>query len=113
MNTYTYTYTYIPKELLHIILDYDGRIKYKNGQYINIIHKHDERYNMLNPLINKKMEIMKTFEFDDLSFYFVFGFDGCGVGLAYDYHFSYANKFEICYYDFRGDNFIQIRTYIT
>ena len=80
MNTYTYTYTYIPKELLHIILDYDGRIKYKNGQYINIIHKHDERYNMLNPLINKKMD---------------------------------ANKFEICYYDFRGDNFIQIRTYIT
>jgi len=105
-------YTYIPKELLHIILDYDGRIKYKNGQYINIIHKHDERYNMLKPLINKKMEIMKTIEFDRLGFYFEFGFDGCGVGLVYDYHFSYKNKFEICYYDFRDDNFKQIRTYL-
>ena len=31
--------SYIPKELLDIILAYDGRIKYKNGKYVNIIHK--------------------------------------------------------------------------
>jgi len=107
---------YIPKDLLHIILDYDGRIKYKNGKYINIIHKHDERYNIIKPLISKKMEILKTIELDRFGpgsgFYFEFGFDGCGVGLAYDCYFSYQNKFEICYYDFRGDSLIQIRTYL-
>jgi len=37
---------YIPKELVNIILEYDGRIKYKKGKYINIIHKLDYRYNI-------------------------------------------------------------------
>ena len=52
-------FSYIPKELLHIILAYDGRIKYKNGNYVNVIHKNDERYDIITPFISKKMEILK------------------------------------------------------
>jgi hypothetical protein len=26
---------YLPKELINIILEYDGRIRYRNGKYIN------------------------------------------------------------------------------
>jgi hypothetical protein len=105
-------FPYIPKDLLHIILEYDGRIKYKNGKYVNIIHKNDERYNIINPIINKKIEITKTIELRRSGFYFEFGFDTFNsAGLAYDYNFSYKNKFEICYYDFRND-IIQIRTYL-
>ena len=37
----------IPKEILHIILDYYGNIYYKNGKYINKIHKYDERYKLI------------------------------------------------------------------
>jgi hypothetical protein len=103
--------TYIPKELLHIILEYDGRIKYKNGKYTNIIHKRDERYHVIIPIISKKMEIIKTIEYSERGFYFEFGFDMCHVGFAFDYHFSCENKFEICYYDFRND-IIQLRTYL-
>ena len=103
---------YIPKELLHIILEYDGRIKYKNGKYVNIIHKNDERYNIITPIVSKKMEIMKRTQIDGSGFYFEFGFDTCrNVGLCYDYNFSFENKFEICYYDTR-DGWEQIRTYL-
>jgi len=102
--------SYIPKELLHIILEYDGRIKYKNRKYVNIIHKNDERYNIIRFVISKKMEIMKTIEIDGSNFYFEFGFDLCNrIGLCYDYNFSYKNKCEICYYDTRKE-LIQIRT---
>jgi hypothetical protein len=114
--------TYIPKELVDIILDYDGRLKYKKGKYVDIIHKHDIRYNIIKPVISKKIEIMNEITFaNDYnssytkdSYYFEFGFDiNNGIGLCYDYNFSYTNKFEICYYDFRNTNDIkQIRTYL-
>lgn len=106
----------LPLDIINIILDYDGRIKYKRGKYVNIIHNHDTRYNMITPLINKKMEILKGITLASPSeFYFEFGFDiDKRVGLCYDYNFSYTDKFEICYYDWRESNngIIQIRTYI-
>ena len=105
-------FQYIPTELLDIILAYDGRIKYKKGKYVNIIHKNDERYDIITPIVSKKIEIMKRAEIVGTCFYFEFGFDTCkNVGLVYDYNFSYKNKFEICYYDTR-DGWIQIRTYL-
>jgi len=104
---------YIPKDLLHIILEYDGKIKYKNGRYVNIIHKNDERYDIITPIVSKKIEIIKRTELCDLGFYFEFGFDACrNVGLCYDYNFSFAGKYEICYYDTRNNGWLQIRTYL-
>jgi hypothetical protein len=50
--------SFIPEELLHIILAYDGRIKYKNGKYVNIIHKNDKRYNIITPVIINKLFVM-------------------------------------------------------
>ena len=104
---------YIPNELLDIIFGYDGRIKYKNGKFVNIIHKNDVRYNIITPVISKKIEIIKQICVDRSGFYFEFGFDICNsIGLCYDYNYSYKNKFEICYYDTRNNNWEQIRTYL-
>ena len=102
----------LPKELLHIILEFDGRIKYRNGKYINIIHKHDERYNIIAPLIHKKIEILKTIHIDSGDFYFEFRFDGYHeIGLCYDVGFNAPDRFEICYVDLRN-GWKQMRTYI-
>ena len=104
---------YFPKDVLNVILEYDGRIKYKNGKYVNVIHKNDERYNIITPIISKKMEIIQNIELSGSGFYFEFSFDiSNSVGLVYDCNFSYSNKFEICYYDTRNNGWKQIRTYL-
>jgi hypothetical protein len=103
---------YIPKELVDIILDYDGRIKYKKGKYIDIINKHDIRYDIIKPVISKKIEIMKnSVDIVDDGFYFEVNFDIHNkVGLYYDYNLGYNNRFEIGYYNSRNNNFLQIKT---
>ena len=37
----------LPVELVHRILEYDGRIKYRHGKYMNQIAQDDDRYKML------------------------------------------------------------------
>ena len=39
-----------PLELVHHILEYDGRIKYRHGKYMNQIAQDDDRYKMLQTM---------------------------------------------------------------
>jgi hypothetical protein len=104
---------YIPTELLDIILQFDGRIKYRNGKFVNIIHKNDERYNIIVPIISKKLKIMENIELCNSGFYFQFCFNTHkNTGLSYDYKFSDKDKYEVCYSDWRNRGIIQIRTYL-
>jgi hypothetical protein len=115
----------LPYELKNIIFEYDGRIKYKYKnknsidyhKFVNVIHKHDERYNIITPIIVKKQTIMKDTETrpNDTSFYFEFAFDNQpNLFLCYDYNYNFNNQFEICYTDMKGSGHIfgsdQIRT---
>ena len=127
MNNRDNLFAKLPYELVNIILDYDGRIKYKYKtknsidyhKYVNVIHKYDERYNIIAPIIHKKQTIMKDTDTSpvDTSFYFEFAFENQpNVMLCYDYNWSANNEFEICYTDMKGSGHVfgsdQIRTYI-
>ena len=120
-------FTKLPYELKDYIFSYDGRIKYKYKmknsidyhKFVNVIHKHDERYNIITPIIGKKQTIMKDTDTrpNDTSFYFEFAFDNQPhLFLCYDYCWSFNNQFEICYTDMKGSGHVfgsdQIRSYI-
>ena len=113
-------YDALPKEILHIILDYSGKIKYRKGMYINCIDKADERYSIIVPVIAKKLKVLKTIVVDTVGdgFYLEFRFDKKkNTGLCFasggwsGASFSQANKIEICYFMFKM-NVVQYRTYI-
>lgn len=96
---------YLPFELVDLILSYDGRIRFRNGRFSNVILSNDPRYEVIEPVIRKKMTILRTISTTiyGSGFYFEFNFDSLArMGLCYDYHWSYSNKFEICYYNFRN-----------
>ena len=125
MNNQNNLFTKLPRELVNIILEYDGHIKYKYKHknhidyhtFVNVIHKHDIRYNIITPVIDKKKDIIMNADVSpvDTSFYFEFDFDKQpNLCLCYDYNWSYDNVFEICYTDMKGSGSVigsdQIRT---
>ena len=125
MNNIHNVFKKLPRELVNIILEYDGRIKYKYKlknaidyhKFVNVIHKHDYRYNVIKPVIDKKKHIMMNTYVSpiDTGFFFEFAFDmRPKIILCYDYNWSYDNTFEICYTDLTNSAHVfgsdQIRT---
>ena len=53
----------IPQDILNLILEFDGRIKYRKGEYVNCISKNDYRYNILKQLKLPK-PVKYTMEYD-------------------------------------------------
>jgi hypothetical protein len=43
-------FAFLPEDVIHIILSYNDKIKYRNGKYMNQICKEDKRYNLLNEI---------------------------------------------------------------
>jgi len=63
INITKYPIHNLPFDVLNIILQYDGRIKYsyKKCIYVNVIHKNDYRYNIIETKINNKIRLMQNF----------------------------------------------------
>jgi hypothetical protein len=104
---------HLPRDIVHKILGIYKQIIYKNGRYtfINEI-KVDYRYQLFKVRVLRQVEILAHAETSDYGgFYFEFDFPN-GASICYDYNFSYNNKFEICYADWRPNDIIQIRTII-
>ena len=50
----------LPLEIVDNILKYDGRIKYRKGEFVNVIHSRDLNFYriILNPVLKKKQNII-------------------------------------------------------
>ena len=46
----------LPIHIIHRILEYDGKMKYRNGKYMNQILSNDKRYDMLLKRASKSFE---------------------------------------------------------
>jgi len=60
--------SYLPFDVLNIILQFDGRIKYlhKKRMYINIISKNDYRYKIIEKKINNQLNLIQHFNMGDI-----------------------------------------------
>jgi dTDP-D-glucose 4,6-dehydratase len=77
--------TYLPFDVLNIILEYDGRIKYsqKYRIYVNVISKNDFRYNIVERKINNKIILIEKFNIGNngLKFYIDIYYKNSEIGL--------------------------------
>jgi hypothetical protein len=51
-------YNLFPKEIINIILEYDGRIKHRNGKYIDQINTKDKMYECIKEKIQKDVKLV-------------------------------------------------------
>ena len=86
------------KEIIIKILEYDGRIKYRNGKFVDQIII-DNRYNKLIKLINLKyfyQQKIKTFSFNHFYIDIVLSRKQKKIGVILDYYYYgrvYMNSF--------------------
>ena len=79
----------LPKELIHLILEYSDAIVYRHGKYMNRILKNDKRYTIVQYIIDK------PFHYTTNKFYIWFPFpknvdkdkEQLYDGFVYKYHF--------------------------
>jgi hypothetical protein len=78
---------FLPFDVLNIILQYDGRIKYlhKDRIFINIISKNDPRYNIVKAKILKKVNLIENLSIGNngLKFYIDIHYKNNELGLIF------------------------------
>jgi hypothetical protein len=122
----------LPKDIINLILEYDGRIKYRNGKYIDQINIQDEKYTLIKKKIVYKLFLIKKIEtnilinrlFNDLFNINIHGFfisfpihistNNTEYGLAHsNVNFGQTNHYTITFYKNISNTFwYKIKNYI-
>jgi hypothetical protein len=77
----------LPCDVLNIILQYYGRIKFlhKKHIYVNIISKNDYRYNIIEKIMKSKINLIRNFNIknNELKFYIDVYYKNYELGLIF------------------------------
>lgn len=82
----------LPKEIINIILEYDGRIRYRNGKYIEQLNKEDKIYQCIKEKIQKDIKLVTCIRLraEISNFYYNWAIEN-NVSMDYfDSYFSYG-----------------------
>ena len=85
----------LPREIVHIILTYDGKIKYRNGIYVNQIDH--TKYENVKQNIQSKINSKNTMDRRGNSFYVDIPFKNTEFGVIYDNKW-YGTGFMVSFY---------------
>jgi len=93
-----------PQDIVNKILEYDGRIKYRKGKYINQLSILDDKYSKIVKLINKK----GLYSLSKFPFYLHVLLkieNGKQIGITFDMDDYYTDYFIISFYKDQRKNF--------
>jgi hypothetical protein len=90
-------YNQLSKEIINIILEYDGRIRYRNGKYINQINKEDKIYNCIKEKIKKDLLLVKSINYniERSNYYYNYAILNNIPMEYYNWHFNYNISIHI------------------
>jgi hypothetical protein len=82
----------LPKEIINIILEYDGRIKYRNGKYIEQINKEDKIYECIKEKIQKDIKLVRCIRLraEVSNFYYKWAIENNIPIEEFERYFSYS-----------------------
>jgi hypothetical protein len=82
----------LPKEIINIILEYDGRIRYRNGKYIEQINNEDKIYECIKEKIQKDIKLVTTIHLhaEVSNFYYNWAIENNISMDQFDWHFRYG-----------------------
>jgi hypothetical protein len=52
-------FQFLPRDIINLILEYNGKIKYRKGNYYDQLNLQDEKYNLVSNTINSKSDILQ------------------------------------------------------
>ena len=89
-------YRNLPIEIVNIILDYDGRIKYRDGKYTDQINTQGKKYQTVKQNIINKLSIKKQMSKNGNNFYLDIPLNK-ELGVIYDNKW-YGGGFMVSFY---------------
>ena len=88
----------LPKEIVNIIIQYDGRIKYRKGKYVNQLNIENKKYDLLNKFFINKTHIFNKILFvNGDALYMDFPVGKYYFGMIYDYKY-HGSGYMVSFY---------------